>query len=152
MSYLNPSEKKLYFCWASMMRRCTDSSYESFSSYGGRGILVCERWQNFSNFKNDMYESYTAHLEIHGSPDTSIERKDVNGNYEYDNCCWATRKEQSRNKQNSIYYELDGERLHVREWAKRLGIHVSAIHWRIHKHGWSLRDALTKNKSNVGRK
>lgn len=84
-----------YLSWAAMRQRCNDPKNKSFSHYGGRGIRVCEAWD----------ESFTAFLADVGprpSLDHSLDRwPDVNGNYEPDNVRWATRSEQQRNKRNS---------------------------------------------------
>lgn len=73
----------------SMHTRCRDESHISYPSYGGRGISVCDRWKSFQNFFEDMGER---------QPEMSLDRIDVNGNYEPGNCRWATRSEQQKNK------------------------------------------------------
>ncbi len=80
--------------WLAMMGRCMTSSDGSYARYGGRGITVCERWQTFVNFREDMGER--------PSTDHSIERVLVDGNYEPGNCRWATSVEQRRNKRNTV--------------------------------------------------
>ena len=77
--------------WTSMLHRCRCATYTGFNYYGGRGIKVCERWQKFESFLADMGER--------PSKNYSIDRIDVNGDYEPKNCRWATKSQQQRNKQ-----------------------------------------------------
>lgn len=78
-----------YEVWGGMIKRCRNEKSTGYPDYGGRGITVCDRWNDFENFLEDMG--------LRPSPFHSIERKDVNGNYEPENCKWATKTEQSRN-------------------------------------------------------
>ncbi len=81
-----------YVSWSNMKRRCTNPNDNRFKTHGARGVTVCARWQSFSNFLADMGER----------PDgLSIERINVNGNYEPSNCKWATPTEQARNRTNN---------------------------------------------------
>ena len=80
---------RVYVCWANMRQRCSNPNNIGYSNYGGRGITVCERWQTFENFLADMG---------HPPRGKSLDRIDVNGNYEPSNCRWATSFEQARNK------------------------------------------------------
>ena len=91
------SETRFYKVYKSMKRRVLDHNTIGFKNYGGRGIGVSDLWFDFANFKNDMYESYLEHVAIHGEKDTTLERKNVNGDYCKENCLWTTREEQSRN-------------------------------------------------------
>lgn len=117
-----------------MHQRCYDPKNDHFKHYGGRGIVICDDWFFFENFLDDM-----------GSKPTSqhtIERNDVHGNYEVANCRWATRKEQGRNLQRSVYVEYQGERHLLLDVTQKLGLNRNVVYQRL-KLGWSLEDALT---------
>lgn len=92
-----------YRRWTVMKERCSNEAHPHFHHYGGRGIVVCERWQKFENFFADMGHPPT--------PDMTIERKDNSGNYEPSNCRWATRKEQVRNRRKTVMVEFRGSRM-----------------------------------------
>jgi len=114
----------IYKCWLHIKERCYNKSSMDYKDYGGRGIVVCDRWRDiFENFLNDMGEK--------PSSKHSIERVNVNGNYCPENCKWGTEEEQSNNKRNSRFVECFGKRLTVSQWSKSLGIHVQTILWRI---------------------
>lgn len=87
------STTSTYRTWRCMLQRCRDPKHISYADYGGRGIKVCQRWLQFKNFLDDMGERPEG---------TTIDRKEVNGNYYKKNCRWATVEEQQRNKRSSI--------------------------------------------------
>lgn len=91
------SGTRFYNVWKGMKKRCDDSFSKPYKYYGAKGVLVCERWRDFNNFKDDMFDSYVEHMDVYGK-DTSIERTNVYGDYSPENCRWATMKEQSKNK------------------------------------------------------
>ena len=78
-----------YRAWAALRNRCSNPNHDAYKNYGGRGIKVCERWNDFLAFLEDMGPR--------PSPKHSIDRINNDGNYEPDNCRWATRSEQCRN-------------------------------------------------------
>lgn len=82
----------LYVTWESMRKRCNNPNYPAYKNYGGRGIKVCERWDNFANFLEDMGERPEG---------MTLDRKHNDKNYEKSNCRWATQLEQVANRRMS---------------------------------------------------
>lgn len=91
-----------YACWYDMKRRCENENYKYYNYYGGRGIKFTDKWDKFEGFMEDMYESYIEHINKHGEKDTTLDRIDTNGNYNKNNCRWATRKIQVMNRRNKV--------------------------------------------------
>lgn len=125
---------KLYSVWSAMIQRCTNSNNKHYKNYGGRGISVCESWLNFENFLIDMGEAPLG---------LSIERNDVNGNYEPSNCRWATRKEQANNQRNNHLIEFNNEIKTMAQWSEDVGILAKTLYSRLVVYGWSVERALT---------
>jgi hypothetical protein len=118
-----------YLAWKNLRARCIDEKNRNYRWYGAKGIKVCDRWLNsFENFLCDMGSK--------PSSKHSIERKDVHGNYEPDNCIWATREEQDRNRGNNVFVEIEGEKKTVSEWCREKAIPTATIFARI-KRGWT---------------
>ncbi len=132
----NLAEKRLYQIWADMKRRCYTKYRENYKYYGARGIEVCDEWKNnFESFKEwALANGYKEHL--------TIDRIDVNGNYEAQNCRWCTVAEQNNNKRTNKVLEFEGERHTISEWSRITGIDKSTINKRVFKRGWSVEDAL----------
>lgn len=125
-----------YRSWERMRRRCFEESHDRWKHYGGRGITVCPQWRDdFMQFLSDMG--------VKPTPKHTIERNDVNGNYEPGNCRWATMAEQARNMRRSVYVEYEGERLLLIDLCARLGLKAGIVRGRM-KMGWSLDRAVTQ--------
>jgi hypothetical protein len=129
------SETPEYRVWTSMFRRCRNKNDKSYKDYGGRGISVCDRWRNFSLFVLDMG--------LIPEKGYSIERKFVDGNYEPENCRWATRKEQNRNTRRNKFLKFGGKTKCVSEWSEEVGIDGETIIARVDRYGWTVEKALT---------
>lgn len=116
-----------YRIWTGMMSRCFDPNCNGFYKYGARGVVVCERWKTFENFLSDMG--------LRPSPGHSIDRIDVNGNYEPGNCRWATRKEQARNRRITRTITINGTTKPLSQWAEERGIPYHTLKSRV-RSGW----------------
>ncbi|WP_042297110.1 hypothetical protein [Paraburkholderia bannensis] len=127
------SSTRTFRIWVGMRRRCADPRIKCFRNYGGRGVRVCERWASFENFLADMGEA-PAHM--------SIDRIDVNGNYEPGNCRWATPAIQSRNKRDNFVIAFGGTTQCLTDWAADIGVSVQTLHSRL-RDGWSVEQALS---------
>jgi hypothetical protein len=112
-----------YIAWKAMRARCSQRDHVWYPNYGGRGIRVCERWELFENFLSDMGRK--------PDPDFSMDRIDVNGNYEPSNCRWASDKVQSGNKQGNVHITYLGATKILSDWARDTGIHVETIRSRL---------------------
>lgn len=116
-----------------MKRRCFNPQCSSYKDYGGRGITVCEEWAD----KKTGHAAFQKWAVENGwEKGKSIDRIDVNGNYCPENCRWATPKEQSNNRRDNHFVEINGERKTVSEWANIVGISHNAMEGRI-RAGWS---------------
>lgn len=123
-----------YSAWLNMRGRCFNSNTDRYPRYGGRGITVCARWRDsFENFLADMGRR---------PPGKTLDRKDNDGNYEPDNCRWATRTEQESNKSTTLPAMVDGAPLHLAEAARRRGINPNTAYWRVRR-GMSPEAALS---------
>jgi hypothetical protein len=121
-----------YRTWTSMLRRCSDPSAFGYHRYGGRGIRVCERWQFFENFLADMGPRPKGR---------TIDRRDVNGDYEPGNCRWATPLEQGQNTSSVVLSSANGKTQCLEAWARELGVSTAAIRYRL-KRGMSHEDVI----------
>lgn len=122
-----------YHSWVAMRSRCNNPKDIGYHRYGGRGIKVCDRWNRFENFLEDMGprpENY------------SLDRIDNNGNYEPSNCQWASRVAQANNQRTNRFITFNGETLSVTQWQKKMGFGEKTIFGRL-EDGWSVERAIT---------
>lgn len=123
--------------WRDMVKRCSSPKSMHYRHYGGRGITVCEAWKTFEGFHADMGDRPAG---------MSIERDDVDGNYEPGNCRWIPHKEQHYNKRNTIFVEVDGEQICLSVACRKLGLSYNRVRDRIKTLGWSVEDAISEPK------
>lgn len=135
--YHGMSGTRLYTIWQHMIDRCYNSNNTNYKNYGGRGIQICDEW------KDDAGKFCEWALANGYAKDLTLDRIDVNGNYEPGNCRWATRKEQANNKRNNHFLSCNGEIKTITEWERITGISKQTIYKRL-KRGWSVERALTE--------
>jgi len=124
----------LYSLWKEMRTRCSNPKRKDYRHYGGRGIRVCERWNSFEVFIQDMGPRPT--------PKHEIDRIDSAGGYCPENCKWSTRMEQMQNTGRSHRIEYNGKILTISAWARELGIRREIIKDRLRR-GWAPERALS---------
>ena len=129
---------RIYNIWRSMKKRCLNPNHEAYPRYGGRGITVCDEW------KDDFQTFYDWAMTNGYQEGLTIDRIDVNGNYEPGNCRWATAKEQNNNTRNNRLLTHNGETHTMAEWADITGIGYDTLQSRLFKGGWTVEEALTK--------
>jgi hypothetical protein len=127
------SRTATYNTWRSMLARCDNATEPCFHNYGGRGISVCDAWRSFDQFYADMGPR--------PSPSHSIDRINVDGNYEPGNCRWATASEQARNTRANRVVTHDGICAPLVTHCDRLGLSYQRVHQRLTR-GWSVDRAL----------
>lgn len=130
------SRTKLYSVWNNMKRRCYNIKNNQFKNYGARGIKVCDEWKNdFQAFCDwAIKNGYDENAE---RGKCTIDRIDVNGNYEANNCRFVDNKTQSLNKRTNRIISYNGETKTMSEWAKEFGVSHSTIKYR-QEHGLDL--------------
>lgn len=126
----------LYRNWLCMKSRCNNKTDDHYPTYGGRGIVVCDEWlHDFMSFYNwSVNNGYHKGL--------TIDRIDVNGNYEPNNCRWSTRKQQARNRRSNRNYTINGETHCLSEWCEIYNIKYATVLNRLNKLNWSINQAL----------
>lgn len=121
MSKHGMSKTRIYNIWQRIKQRCYNTKDASYSNYGGRGIIMCDEWKNdFMSFCEwAIKNGYSAKL--------TIDRIDVDGNYEPSNCRWADKDTQENNKRSNVSITYNGETMNISQWAKKLGLPVNIL-------------------------
>lgn len=121
-----------------MLNRCDDSNNKDYNHYGNRGITVCDEWHDFDNF-------YTWSLLNDYTDDLTIDRINVDGNYEPDNCRWSDVFQQRNNMRSNIYITYNNRTLTLKQWSRYLNISYGALRYRYRNH-MSIEDMLTSKE------
>lgn len=130
------SVKALKGLWRRMHQRCYDSKVLEYAAYGGKGVTVNERWHVFENFLEDMWPRPEG---------MTLERQDNMKGYDPSNVVWASRKQQTRNRDCSLKLTFKGETKTLAEWAELTGIRYHTLKARVQRLGYSAEQALSKN-------
>jgi hypothetical protein len=131
------SGTKLYLVHKSMKQRCNNKNNKDYPNYGGRGIVVCGEWNDYTTFKTwALMNRYQEGL--------CIDRIDNSKGYSPDNCRWITNKANCNNTQKNNNITFDGKTHTLSEWAEIIGISKSTLSARLNSYGWSVKRALTE--------
>lgn len=137
----NKSKSRLYSVWHGMKQRCLNPNVEEYKNYGGRGIKICPEWMDFETF----YQWAISNGFIENSPkgQNTIDRIDVNGNYEPLNCRFVNMSVQSNNTRRNKLLTYQGRTQTISQWANEIGINRRTLEARIVDYHWSVEKALT---------
>lgn len=127
------NKTRLHQIWVAMRGRC---HHDRYKNYGGRGISVCPEWENYVNFRDWALKNGYA-------DDLTIERVDVNGNYEPSNCKWISSAEQAKNRRSNFRIIINGIERPLSEWCEIYNAPYQTVHTRIRDLGWDAEHALT---------
>lgn len=117
-------DSRVYRIWSCMKTRCFNTKDEHYKNYGARGITVCDEW------KEDFQAFYDWSMANGYEEGLTIDRINPDGNYEPSNCRWATKKEQTKNRRNSIFVTHNGETKTLAEWSAETGIYYQTLVYR----------------------
>lgn len=146
MKINSTSHPRLYNIWRKMKQRCSDPSVNNYQWYGGKGVTVCQEWEeSFTAFAEwALNNGYEEHL--------TIDRRDSDKNYNPNNCQWLTRSENTRRAQvgrtgkrggNAIKVEFEGREQTIEEWADEVGVEYITLYTRLRSPNWTVEEALT---------
>lgn len=130
------TKTRLHKIWESMHSRCENQNHKYYAYYGGRGIRVCDEWNEYIPFRDwAIAAGYNDNL--------TIDRIEVNGNYNPENCRWATIREQQNNKRSNRLVQFNGASHTISEWSEIVGIKKTTIKERLNA-GWTIEKVLTE--------
>lgn len=115
-----------YRIWNTMKRRCQNPSCDMYSSYGGRGIKVCDRWTRDNGFINFYKDMGKRPVDEHGTP-YQIDRIDVNGDYSPNNCQWVTASDNSKNRRNNVIIFIYGDPYCASDACRMFGVKRTTV-------------------------
>lgn len=140
------AETRIYGTWCRMKSRCANKNSKDYEYYGGRGVVVCKEWlHDFQAFYDwAMANGYQDGL--------TIDRIDVNGNYEPSNCRWVTMKIQNNNTRSNHLITYKGKTQTMKQWSEETGINYDVIRDRINKLSWNAERALTTPAKKISRR
>ena len=134
---------RLYVVWTNMKNRCYDEKNEKYKDYGKRGIKVCDEWLGTDGFVEFYKWAYSnGYNDKAPKGQCTLDRIDVNGNYEPSNCRWVSNSIQALNKRNTIYLTIHGIKKPLVEWCREYHVNCGMVRRRIYK-GMNDYDALT---------
>lgn len=138
------SNTRLKYIYNGMKARCYNKNNPAYKNYGGRGIKICDEWLN------DFERFYNWAISNNYDKDLTIERIDNSGDYTPNNCKWATRLEQNRNRRNITLLTYNDETKTIKEWADEYNLELVTLRTRINR-GWDVERAL-KEKTHLNYK
>lgn len=140
---------RLESIFQTMKNRCYNSNNPAYKNYGGRGIKLCEEWNNREiarNVQRNNTKGFLAFkkwaLENGYTDNLTIDRIDVNGDYSPENCRWVNRKIQSNNRRNNHYITYKGKTQSLADWCRELCLNYHKIRSRLNKYNWSVDKAF----------
>lgn len=135
---------RIYHIYNSIKQRCYNKNTSQYNDWGGRGIDMCDEWK-------DDFQAFYDWAMSHGYDDLlTIDRIDVNGNYEPNNCRWVDMKIQNRNRRSNNNYTINGETRCLKEWCEILNLNYQTVQSRIHILHWNIEKALELEVGNNG--
>lgn len=141
------SKTKLYMVWDDMLARCENTRHHAYKWYGAKGVSICDEWRVFSNFRNwAINNGYKIGL--------TIDRIDENGNYEPQNCRWATRQEQCDHLSSCVFVDFMGEGLNISQFCRKYNVSIAHF-YKIARNNIctkTLMDCIATSKSHISDK